>query len=227
MRYMLRNLIAFIAREVKLYPHSAFLNLEHEKQEIIRTACLEEFARAGYGSASTNTMCKNAHVSKGLLFYYFGSKKELFFYLADYCTSLMAEKFYEGLELKKESMFERVIIWTLRKWNLSENYPLHYAFLVKQLLDCPADLELRINKMRSENKARALEHFMQNLDLSDLRPGISKEKALETLFFVVEGLRAKNIARYRENPRPLSELRAEIMPELEEYLNICRHGICR
>lgn len=221
------SLITFLEGAIKLLPHPAFLNLEHEKQEMIRNACLEEFIRAGYSSASTNTMCKNANISKGLLFYYFGSKKKLLFYLTNYCTKLMVERFFEGLELKKESMFERIITWTQRKWDLSEKYPLHYGFLVKQLLDCPADLELEINKLRNENKIKALERFMQNLDLSDLRPEVSKEKALETMFFVIEGIRARNIARYRQSPRPLSELHAEIMLELEEYLDICRHGICR
>ena len=209
-----------------MIPHPAFLNLNHDRQEIIRNSCLEEFVKIGYSGASTNTMCKNAGISKGLLFYYFACKKDLFLYLVDYCTKLLTEKFHEGLQFNTEGMFDRIIAWTLRKWELYDKYPLHYGFIVKQLLDCPADVELKINNMRSENKALAMKLFMKNLDFSELRPEISKEKAIETMLFVIEGIRAKNIARYKQNPRPLKALHEEIMSELTEYLDICRNGIC-
>ena len=101
-----------------MIPHPSFLKLEYEKQEVLRNVCLEEFARAGYSSASTNAMCKNAGISKGLLFYYFGSKKELFIYLVDYCTIILRDSFYDGLVLDRENIFERMINLTMRKWSL-------------------------------------------------------------------------------------------------------------
>lgn len=206
--------------------NNSFENLEITKQEAIRTACLEEFVRSGYSCASTNVMYKNAGISKGLLFYYFGSKKELFLYLVDYCTKLLSDSFYDGLVLEREDIFKRMIHLTLRKWALHEKYPLEYGLLAKLLLDCPPDIEQKINKMKKDNAERAMQTIMHNLDLSDLRPDIDKTKAVKMVLFVIEGFKSANIEKYKLNPRPLSELQDEIMLEMKEYLSMCRNGIC-
>ncbi|MBS3874010.1 MAG: TetR/AcrR family transcriptional regulator [Dethiobacter sp.] len=205
--------------------NSSFENLDNARQEAIRKACLDEFLRAGYSSASTNAMCKNAGISKGLLFYYFGSKKDLFLYLVDYCTILLRESFYDGLVLNKENIFERMINLTMRKWSLHEKYPLEYDFLAKLLLDSPPDIEQKLIQMKKDNLERSMQTIMHSLDLSDLRPGIDKEKAIELVLFVIKGFKAKNIEKYKMNPRPLSELHDEIMLEMKEYLSMCRIGI--
>lgn len=203
----------------------SFSGLDHEKQEVIRNACLAEFARAGYQGASTNAMAKQAGVAKGLLFYYFGSKKGLFLYLTDYCIEFLHRKFFEGLEHDREDIFERTIRWTLRKWAMAESHPLHYSFLVKQLLDCPPDVERLLEEKKRAYKALSMQRFYDGLDLSNLRPDVPGERALEFVSFVVEGLRARNVDRYKRNPRPLPELHGEILAELKEYLALCRHGL--
>lgn len=206
--------------------NSPFECLENDKQTAVRNACLEEFVRAGYSGASTNVMCKNAGIAKGSLFHYFGNKKDLFLYLTKYCTRLLIDSFYDGIELKRENIFDRLITLTMRKWMLNEKHPLEYSFLAKQLLDCPPEVELEIMKMKKKNIERAMQTIMHNLDLSDLRPGIDKSKAIEMVLFVIEGFKAKNIEKYRMSPRPLNELHNEIMLEMKEYLKLCRSGIC-
>lgn len=47
-----------------------------KKKDQIAASALKEFAEKGFEQASTNTICKEAGVSKGLLFHYFGSKKK-------------------------------------------------------------------------------------------------------------------------------------------------------
>ena len=47
------------------------------KEKIIKAA-IEEFAENGYKAASTNSICKKAKVSKGLIYYYFKSKEEIY-----------------------------------------------------------------------------------------------------------------------------------------------------
>ncbi len=51
---------------------------------------LMEFAVKGYDLASTNEMVKAAGISKGALFHYFASKKDLFLFLCDYVFGLSA-----------------------------------------------------------------------------------------------------------------------------------------
>jgi AcrR family transcriptional regulator len=55
-----------------------FENLDTERQEQILAAAAAEFAERGYGGASVNRILEGAGLSKGVLYYYFEDKEELF-----------------------------------------------------------------------------------------------------------------------------------------------------
>lgn len=59
-------------------------------------ASLKIFSRGGYRHASTDEIVKEAGISKGLLFHYFGSKLGLYGFLFDYSARFML------LELSRE-----------------------------------------------------------------------------------------------------------------------------
>lgn len=71
----------------------AFHALDSEKKERILNAAFEEFAANGYAKASTNTIAEKASIGKGMLFYYFSSKEELFEFLIDYSLEV-AKSFF-------------------------------------------------------------------------------------------------------------------------------------
>ncbi len=56
----------------------AFRNLDPEKRDRIFNAATAEFASEGYSNASMNRIVKAAGISKGSLFVYFRTKRELF-----------------------------------------------------------------------------------------------------------------------------------------------------
>lgn len=55
-----------------------FENLKPERQERILAAAGEEFAERGYAGASVNRILESAGLSKGVLYYYFEDKRDLF-----------------------------------------------------------------------------------------------------------------------------------------------------
>jgi AcrR family transcriptional regulator len=55
-----------------------FRNLNPEKREKVFQAAVEEFASKGYRNASMNSVVREAQISKGSLFQYFRSKRDLF-----------------------------------------------------------------------------------------------------------------------------------------------------
>ncbi len=55
-----------------------FQNLKPEKREKVLRAAVSEFASKGYRNASMNTVVRIAQISKGSLFQYFRSKRDLF-----------------------------------------------------------------------------------------------------------------------------------------------------
>ncbi len=63
-------------------------HLPEEKKVQIMNAAFEVFGNNEYKRASTDLIAARAGISKGLLFYYFKSKKELYLYLLSYAIGV-------------------------------------------------------------------------------------------------------------------------------------------
>jgi len=64
-----------------IFLSNSFENLNNQKKQRIINAALAEFAQKKYDYASTNSIVKKAQIGKGMLFHYFGNKKNLYIYL--------------------------------------------------------------------------------------------------------------------------------------------------
>ena len=73
-----------------------FFELKQAKQDRMINAALKIFALSGYRHASTDDIVREAGISKGLLFHYFGSKIGLYSFLFEYSARFML------LELSRE-----------------------------------------------------------------------------------------------------------------------------
>lgn len=60
--------------------------IPRDKKERIINAGIKEFAENGYALASTNRICQNAGISKGLLFHYFETKMQFYIYLGKFLS---------------------------------------------------------------------------------------------------------------------------------------------
>ena len=67
-----------------------FFDLKKEKQDRMINAALKIFGMRGYSFASTDDIVKEAGISKGLLFHYFGSKLGLYSFIYDYSVRFMS-----------------------------------------------------------------------------------------------------------------------------------------
>src|SRR5690625_5398364 len=68
--------------------YSKFINLKSDKQKEIINAAIMEFVQSGFEKASTNEIVKRSNISKGSLFNYFNSKKDLYVYLIEYSVQI-------------------------------------------------------------------------------------------------------------------------------------------
>ena len=75
-----------------------FLALTEEKRLTILNAALQCFGKFGYEKASINDIAVAAHISKASVFQYFGSKKQLYIYLLEYCKKTVS---YTHLDVYK------------------------------------------------------------------------------------------------------------------------------
>jgi AcrR family transcriptional regulator len=68
-----------------------FDNLEAERRETILAAAALEFAERGYANASLSRIIEAAGISKGLLYYYFNDKEDLFVTVVEEAVSRLLE----------------------------------------------------------------------------------------------------------------------------------------
>jgi len=99
-------------------PFPRFHKLEREKRERLLEVAAQEFAMNGLEDASINRILERAQMSKGVAYYYFADKVDLFFTVVQYCNerlklidlevdpaTLTAETFWPGFaELHRQPL---------------------------------------------------------------------------------------------------------------------------
>src|SRR5690625_3469620 len=84
------------------------LNTEPKKRDVILNAALKEFSLKGFDNASTNVIAKEAGISKGLMFHYINSKKDLFLFLYDYCADRINKEYIDLMNFNEKDIFKRL-----------------------------------------------------------------------------------------------------------------------
>ena len=197
-----------------------FENLPEEKRGRVLNAAMAEFASKGYDQASTNEIVKQAGISKGLLFHYFGNKKALFLSLYDYAAQTGIEQVYAQIEMHNPDLIERLRMGQRVKIELLQKYPPMFDFLqaafLEQSPEVRSGVEDRNRRYMNENIAK----IYQGIDLTLFRPGLDIQKALKTMFWVFEGLANEIKQKNAQSHQPLDY--DDVFRQSDEYLDFLR-----
>jgi TetR/AcrR family transcriptional regulator len=198
---------------------SKFLSLDSEKQNRIINAAIKEFAQKGYDSASTNEIVKEAGISKGLLFHYFQSKKQLFFFLFDYCYNLVADEFYKKVDLTERDFFKRIRQAVHIKIDLQTKYPDILTFIQEAFIQDSAEIKEEFDKKKQDLNAVNAGIIYDGIDLSKFRDDVDAQKILKIISWTFEKMSDEEL--YKAKMIPGYKLDYEkIFLEAEEYIEI-------
>lgn len=203
-----------------------FENLTRDKKKRILDTCMEEFAKNGYEGTSTNEIVKRAGISKGILFHYFGNKKNLYLYIVDYILEYALNKFYSDSEKLSSDLFERIIQTGMRKLKIAYEEPLVHELLYKTFIDTPDDLkeDVKTRFMKLYNKE--VPNFFEDMDTSLWRSDVDPQKAIEVVLIFMEGLQTKYLNQYKNQPADKVYVQMDkIMDEIKQYMEILKMGI--
>lgn len=106
-----------------------FLALTEEKKMTILNAALQCFGKFGYEKASVNDIAVAAHISKASMFQYFGSKKQLYIYLLEYCKKVIEEIFEKAHLDSKTDLFDRILASSRMEMESFQNQPFTLQFI--------------------------------------------------------------------------------------------------
>lgn len=202
-------------------------DLTEERREQILSAALQEFAAKGYLQASTNTICREAGVSKGLLFHYFDSKKGLYLYILDRCISYYQQSFDRLMSDLTGDILERIFQITELKMKMFAENPLSYSIVMEAFLDIPPELSDEIKQRHDNLNNKYLPKVYSGLDLGVFREGIDHQRAMELISLVTDGLSDRFIKESKINKdRSVDNLR-KYCSLLYEYMDLLKKGIYR
>ena len=202
-----------------------FENLNQDKKKIILEACIHEFSERGYEKASTNSMIKEAGISKGILFHYFGNKKSLFLYLVDYCLLTIIEEYNKYSLTETDDIFKRLIELGVLKLKLNHAFPEMSKILVEALVNAPEDMRLVMEQKYSRLSKEYMPVIFQEIDYSMFRKGVNTTKAIEILMLFIEALGEKYLKDYKGKEQDLFQDIDKIMDEYYEYMEILKFGM--
>lgn len=199
--------------------NSIFNSLKPEKQELIINAAINEFVKSGFEKASTNEIVKEAKISKGSLFNYFNSKKDLYLYLIEYVVQIV-KKIYEQIDLNETDIFKRIEKLGLKKLHIQRRFPQVFDFLTsltyEESDEVKDDIKHKVNFIVDEGLGKLYE----NIDCSKFREGIDIQKAIDILNWTMFGFAEKAVSQLTT----FEEVEEGYLKEWESYSKILKYS---
>ncbi|PWT27157.1 TetR/AcrR family transcriptional regulator [Butyrivibrio fibrisolvens] len=166
-----------------------FFDLKKEKQDRILNGALKIFALNGYKNGSTDVIVKEAGISKGLLFHYFGTKQELYRFLRDYSIRFLQLEIRSNVSASETDYFT---IWRqilASEESIMDQYPYMIAFLESAETETDPDtFEPEDEKKKSRD---VYSKALQNADFVHINPEVDIKAIEEMLHFTRNNVQRK------------------------------------
>lgn len=166
-------------------------NLDKERKEAIINAALREFAINGYDEASTIIIAKNAGISKGLMFHYVKSKKDLFLYLYNYSLKIILEDFWGSINMEEKDMLKRCRQIAFVKLELLHRHPQLFDFYRTAIFTDSEEVKASLDKTSRNWRIDTFEKLFDNVDESKFKDGLEVAKAKELIVWSLNGIADK------------------------------------
>lgn len=167
---------------------SEFLNQDDQRKDRILEAALIEFSDKGYKKASTNTIVREAGVSKGLLFHYYKSKKDLYILLFSHANQVIEDEVFEEVNFADRDVLNRLYQSTIASIEAYDKHPLFVKLF--ELNSTVEDKEIveATNNIKLEKRAKLYEKAFTNIDYYLFEDTINIDRGLEVVKFTIDRL---------------------------------------
>lgn len=147
----------------------------------IINAALDEFGKLDYFTASTNSICKNHGISKGLLFHYFTSKDELFMVCVSKCFDELGVYIEEKINVKGETIEEILGHYVEGRMEFFKAYPHYKKIFHTAMFNTPPHLVDEIEEAKSRLNHGNQVFLTKALEELNLKEGINKAEVINVL----------------------------------------------
>jgi len=200
---------------------SNFLKLDSEKQQRIINAAIDEFSEKGYKNAMTDEIAKEANISKGSLFHYFRSKKDLFLFLYDHTMDLLLNEYFKKIDYDEKDVFIRLRQVILRKSKLVKQYPNLFEFIRKVNYEDNNEFKENLESKNQKIIASSYSKIFKDFDTSKFKEGFDINRAVSIIIWTMEGYantQRENVRRQKIETLDYQKL----MEEVDLYFDILK-----
>lgn len=204
----------------------SFEKLSDERKNNILSCGISEFSGCSYSEASTDVITKKCGISKGILFHYFGSKKEFYLYCLKHCIDVVSSvskadstsiDFYDVLYSAMELSVRRNI-----------EYPSEMKFIHTASMENHAQVaeESHILLNTYEQKLRKQTTTIVRNAVSTLSlKGENNLLAISALMLYLNTIIDKYLDTYKNSPNKFYEKTELVKAELKQYVDFMLYGI--
>ena len=194
--------------------NAKFFDLKKDKQDRMINAALKVFALNGYRHASTDDIVKEAGISKGLLFHYFGSKAGVYEFIYEYSVRYMLLELTTKVSRRENNLFEVMKQVELARMDAMKGYPYMQQFLNRCEQEDVSEALLVIEDKKELLDAE-YERIESQIQFSHFAAGVDGHKLKKMMELTVKGLLAE---KFREGTFQPEMLYAEIA----EYMDMMK-----
>lgn len=191
-----------------------FFDLKKEKQDRMINGALKVFAEQGYRHASTDDIVREAGISKGLLFHYFGSKLGVYTFVYDYSVRYMTLELSSCVDNKCTELFALMKQVEAARMHAMRGYPYMQQFLSRSMTEDVSEVLLAIEE-KKELLTDTYDYIWSRVDYSALPENVNGEMLRKMMDFSIKGLMAERLQDDSFQPEMLYE-------EVAAYLDMMK-----
>lgn len=196
-------------------------------REKILNAALNEFGQKDYFTASTNSICKNHDISKGLLFHHYKTKDELFMACVQQCFDALS-KYLEECSLITEGNIQDILsAYMSRRIEFFNCYPDYQRIFYTAVLNTPIHLKNQIDESR-----QSLNHVNQTflrkvLQTVELKESVDCEQVIRVIIDYGNYIQMKYKDSYITAEEGQLSVMEEHNREFTQLINMIFYGILK
>lgn len=164
-----------------------FQELPEEKQLAILNAAMEVFAKYDYPKASTDLIAAKAGVSKGLLFYYFHNKKELYFAVYRYALETVTQAVVDEKLWSIKDFYELLHYSATKKMEILGKHPYIMDFSIRSYFSEKEEVSEGLKQANAQGVDDIFETYFSGVDLTKFKAEVDPRQIYHMLIWMMDG----------------------------------------
>jgi len=164
-----------------------FFKLRAEKQDHIINAAFRVFGRQGYRKASIGDIAREGDTTKGMITYYFGSKKTLYLYLVEVIQTRLLQIAKDRITPEVTDFFEKLKIVMDIQLSALREHPALISFVNSLYLETDPEVAEDLAQIFIAEESNYDRMLMEGTDFDKFKPGVDPQLICKFTFWASDG----------------------------------------